>query len=253
MKWLLGTYTSRHNRRHKELGHLFSGRYRALPVDGSGNGYLKAACDYVHLNPARANLITAEQPLAGFPWSSFPLYLMPGRRPVWLRVDRLLAEWGIPKDSPAGWAVFNQHMERRRWENRPEKLKRLERGWYLGDEQFRRELLEQVHTRPGPSHFGDAVQEAVEVPAERLIAQSLKRLGWTELELIHRPKGHPGKVELAQQLRSQTTMPIAWVAERLSMGSRGYLTWLLQRHKQDDPLSTAHPAAQTPGQAMLLI
>src|SRR6266404_667435 len=27
MKWLLGTYTSRYNRRHKEFGHLFSGRY----------------------------------------------------------------------------------------------------------------------------------------------------------------------------------------------------------------------------------
>ncbi len=32
MKWFLGTYTSRHNRRHKEFGHLFSGRYKALPV-----------------------------------------------------------------------------------------------------------------------------------------------------------------------------------------------------------------------------
>ena len=41
MKWLLGTYTSRFNRRHKEFGHLFSGRYKALIVDGSGNGYLK--------------------------------------------------------------------------------------------------------------------------------------------------------------------------------------------------------------------
>src|ERR1035441_9604963 len=40
MKWLLGTYTSRYNRRHKEFGHLFSGRYKALIVDGSGNGYL---------------------------------------------------------------------------------------------------------------------------------------------------------------------------------------------------------------------
>ena len=41
MKWLLGTYTSRYNRRHKEFGHLFSGRYKALLVDGSGSGYLK--------------------------------------------------------------------------------------------------------------------------------------------------------------------------------------------------------------------
>jgi REP element-mobilizing transposase RayT len=30
MKWLLGTYTSRCNRRHRQFGHLFSGRYKAL-------------------------------------------------------------------------------------------------------------------------------------------------------------------------------------------------------------------------------
>jgi len=57
MKWLLGTYTSRFNRRHKLVGHLFSGRYKALLVDGSTPGYLKRVCDYVHLNPARAKLV----------------------------------------------------------------------------------------------------------------------------------------------------------------------------------------------------
>ena len=30
---------------------------KALLVEGSGNGYLKTACDYVHLNPARASLL----------------------------------------------------------------------------------------------------------------------------------------------------------------------------------------------------
>ena len=29
MKWFLGTYTARFNRRHKYFGHLFSGRYKA--------------------------------------------------------------------------------------------------------------------------------------------------------------------------------------------------------------------------------
>ena len=41
MKWLLGTYTIRFNRRHGEFGHLFAGRYKSLIVDGSGDGYLK--------------------------------------------------------------------------------------------------------------------------------------------------------------------------------------------------------------------
>jgi len=64
MKWFLGTDTARFNRRHKLFGHLFSGRYRALIVDGSGSGYLKAVCDYVHLNPARAKLLKPEAGVA---------------------------------------------------------------------------------------------------------------------------------------------------------------------------------------------
>src|SRR5437868_840948 len=90
MKWFLGTYTSRYNRRHKEFGHLFSGRYKALMVDGSETGYLKTVCDYVHLNPARAKLLKPDEPLSTFAWSSYPQYLAaPSQRPPWLRVERL--------------------------------------------------------------------------------------------------------------------------------------------------------------------
>ena len=60
MKWLLGTYTSRFNRRHQEFGHLFSGRDKSLVVDGSQSGYLKTVSDYVHLNPVRAKLLRPE-------------------------------------------------------------------------------------------------------------------------------------------------------------------------------------------------
>ena len=45
MQWLLGTYTARFNRRHKVFGHLLSGRYKSLLVDGSGGGHLKTVCD----------------------------------------------------------------------------------------------------------------------------------------------------------------------------------------------------------------
>src|SRR4029077_10578585 len=54
MKWLLGVYTKRYNIRHELYGHLFAGRYKALLVEGSGHGYLRTVCDYVHLNPLRA-------------------------------------------------------------------------------------------------------------------------------------------------------------------------------------------------------
>ena len=115
MKWLLGTYTSRFNQRHKLFGHLFSGRYKSLIVDGSGSSYLKSVGDYVHLNPARAKLVAADVPLTSFAWSSWPAYLLaPSNRPAWLRVHRLLGAWGIPEDSPAGRQRLEQALEERR-------------------------------------------------------------------------------------------------------------------------------------------
>ena len=100
---------------------------------------------------------------------------------------------------------------------------------------MRQELLEQVTTRPGPSHCGEAVQEAVEVEAERLVAAGLKRLGWSQEVLRAKRKGHPEKVALARELRSRTTMPLAWIGQRLCMGSRGYLAWLLSHRDKTAP------------------
>src|SRR5881409_262669 len=69
MKWLLGVYTKRFNIRHKLCGHVFAGRYKALVVDGSGNGYLRTVCDYVHLSPVRAKLVRPRTALESFRWS----------------------------------------------------------------------------------------------------------------------------------------------------------------------------------------
>ena len=55
---------------------MFSGRYKALIVDGSGTGYLRTVCDYVHLTPVRARLLKPEQRLLEYPWSSFGGYLV---------------------------------------------------------------------------------------------------------------------------------------------------------------------------------
>ena len=68
MKWFLGIYTSRFNRWPKHFGYLFSGRYKSLLVDGSDTGHLKSVCDYVHLNPARAKLVAADQPTKSGSW-----------------------------------------------------------------------------------------------------------------------------------------------------------------------------------------
>jgi hypothetical protein len=60
-----------------------------------------------------------------------------------------------------------------------------------------------------------------------------KFLGWREEDLRARLKGEPAKVELAREVRSRTTKPLAWIAQWLGMGSRGYLTRLLQCRGQN--------------------
>ena len=156
IKWLLGTDTSRFNRRHKLFGHLFSGRYKSLIVDGSGSGYLKSVCDDVHLNPARAKLVVADATLKSFAWSSWPANLLArSKRPAWLRVDRLLGEWGMPKDSPAGRQRLERALEERRGTEEGEEFKPIRLGWCLGEEKFREELPTHMTERMGAERYGE--------------------------------------------------------------------------------------------------
>jgi REP element-mobilizing transposase RayT len=234
MKWLLGTYTGRFNRRHKLFGHLFGGRYKALIVDGSGDGYLKTVCDYVHLNPARAKRLRPEAALATYRWSSWPEYLKPpGKRWPWLRVDRLLGETGIPRDSAAGRRALAAGLEARRAQEAGAEYREVRRGWCLGDEAFRQELLAQMQTRLGAEHYGVERHETAEARAERIVQAELKRRRWQEADLDRRSKGDMAKVALAARLRAETVMTVRWIAERLHMGSPGYVNLLLYRRRKE--------------------
>jgi REP element-mobilizing transposase RayT len=221
MKWFLGTYTSRFNRRHKLFGHLFSGRYKSLIVDGSGDGYLRTVCDYVHLNPVRAKLLRPEQPLQEYRWSSYSEYLKRARqRPAWLRVDRVLGELGIRRDDRAGRQRFAQVMEERRGKDQPGDWKPVRRGWFLGGAQLKEQVLEMMSSGMGKHHGGEEKRETDEQKAERLVQEELRKQRWTEQDLEKRRKTDAIKVEMAARLRAKTVMTLDWIAQRLQMGCR---------------------------------
>jgi hypothetical protein len=192
-------------------------------------------CDYVHLNPVRAKLLGPRQAMEAFAWSSYGDYLRPRKqRWPWLRVDRLLGEWGIPKDSPAGRDQFAQRMEvRRRQETGNAEWKTIERGWYLGDQAFKQELLAQMRASRG-DHYGLELREADEVHAEKLVKAELRRRHWPEGELARRRKGDPQKVEIAWRLRRETPMTLKWIAARLNMGVWTSVSNALARKRSKD-------------------
>ena len=220
MKWLLSTFTNRFNRRHAWFGHLFSGRYKSLLVDGSGSGYLRSVSEYVHLNPARARLLNADQPLHDYRWSSYPKYLKPSEeRPAWLRVDRVLGEAGIPKDSVAGRREYAAQIELRRREGDSEKWDELRRGWFHGSAEFKLELLRQMNEPQKILTYGKPPFESLESQAETLVQAQLKALDWTDNDLMLRKKTDPEKVAMAKRLRRETVMPLRWIAKRLHAGT----------------------------------
>jgi putative transposase len=228
MKWLLGVYTMRYNIRHKLRGHLFAGRYKAQHVEGGGAGYLRTACDYVHLNPVRARLIQARAPLERFEWSSYGAYIgTPGQRPEWLRVDRLLREHRIRKDSIAGRRDFAAQMEGRRAQEANADYRQVRRGWCIGDEGFRKELAASVSGRVRPSRYSARKRETQEKKAEAIVKEELKRRGWGRSDLGSRTKGAKGKVAIARRLRKETTMTLKWIARRLEMGAWTYVSNLV--------------------------
>jgi REP-associated tyrosine transposase len=148
----------------------------------------------------------------------------PRRRVSWLRVDRLLGEMAIPQDSAAGRKAFERQMELRRWEDQAEQWKGVRRGWCLGDEAFRKELLGQMAEKAGPSHYGEELQESAEEKAQRIVTGEMKRLGWGQADLEQHRKGDRRKVKIARRLRQETTMTLQWIANRLKMGTWTHVT-----------------------------
>jgi putative transposase len=88
MRMLNGSYTQYFNRRHKVVGHLFQGRYKAILVQKET--YLLELTRYIVLNPLRAKMVRS---LADWDWSSYAHMIGCKPAPVWLDADWLLGQF----------------------------------------------------------------------------------------------------------------------------------------------------------------
>ena len=82
MRQLNGVYTQDYNRRHRTIGHLFQGRYKAILIQKQS--HLLEVCRYVVLNPVRAKAV---QRVEQWKWSSYGGTAGLGKSPSWLAVD----------------------------------------------------------------------------------------------------------------------------------------------------------------------
>ena len=237
MKWLQGTYTQRFNLRHDLRGHVFQGRYKTLVINAEEPGYFLQVSNYIHLNPIRAGLVQANQPLRSYLWSSFPLYLVPERKRMkWLCVNKVLGELGEHQDNPKGGLAYELYIEelakkyhkKDELNNFNEEWKVLRRGWYLGSENFRSRLTKLLAKVIGGkqkgTYFGDERRAHDEVQAERLLREGLKALKLGKQDLQSSTKGMPEKQVLAWWLRKNTAVSRKWISEHLDMGDVSRVT-----------------------------
>jgi len=89
MRQLNGIYTQAVNRRHRRVGHVYQGRYKAVLVER--DSYLLELARYVVLNPVRAGMVAD----AGrWSWSSYGAMVGTQACPRWLQTDWILAHFG---------------------------------------------------------------------------------------------------------------------------------------------------------------
>ncbi|MBM4331789.1 MAG: transposase [Deltaproteobacteria bacterium] len=237
MKWLQGRFAQRFNLRHRLRGHLFQGRYKALLIDGEEPGHFLQVSSYSHLNPVRAGLIKAHQPLKIYPWSSFPSYLAPPRKRIgWVYVDRVFGELGYQKDSREIREKYGKYMEelakRCREEDGKkeleEKWKPLRRGWYMGDEGFLGRLLEHMEKKlegkGRESYLGEELREYDERQALKMLKKGLEVLGIKQADLEAKMKGTLEKQVMAWWLRKKTVVNRKWISDKLRMGDLSRVT-----------------------------
>ncbi len=88
MRQLNGVFTQMSNRRHKRVGHLFQGRFKAILVDS--DAYLLELGRYVVLNPVRAGMVKRA---GDWRWSSYRGSMGQAPAEAFLAVDGLLAQF----------------------------------------------------------------------------------------------------------------------------------------------------------------
>lgn len=230
MKWLQSTYTQRFNRRHREGGHLFQGRYKALPIDPDAGEYFKVVSNYIHLNPARAKrLRLKEGDLLSYPWSSYPSYVHTRKRLGWLRTARVLECFAL-SDDRSGRSQYRRKMQAYAAEvagyKKPREFdpdwSKIRRGWFLGSKQFGETLLDKLEgvrsSTKKASLSGPEIRRHDERRAAQMKVQGLKALGLSETDLAALPKGATEKKVLAWFIKRQTVVSNAWLSEQLLCG-----------------------------------
>ena len=249
MKWFQNFWTKRFNARHQRSGSVFGGRYKSVLVQE--DAHLSSVIDHVHLNAFRLGIVTTSR-LAAHCWSSLRDYLQePLSRRPWIRVEKGLGHMGYDHASYDGRLRYLERLEEIavRFEGRsplPGKGRTLHstlrRGWYLGGESFRGEL---IATRDSGATSAPAVNPLHGAEsAQRLLSAGLAFVGLAYEGLENLRKSDWRKRAIGRAIRLRTTVPTEWIASNLRMGVPSRVALLVARDPEPSWGKSWRPAKE---------
>jgi REP element-mobilizing transposase RayT len=261
MQWLGVSYTVWFNHRHRRVGHLFQGRFKAILLEASAAVEVSR---YVHLNPVRIRGLGLDKPaqlrsrqgLAEKPdpvlvrerlgrlrqhrWSSYRAYAGLTETPPWLTTRAVLEMLGRGTRA-------ERHRRYREFVDEPVRegllvspWERVEAGMLLGTAEFVRRCrklvhgdareqpqLKRLHPRPGLAQVVRAV--------ERLRAEP-----WEQFRDRHGDWGRDLVLYAARRHCGVRLRELAVAAGGLNYGSVAVAVQRFEKRLQNDPLLRRH-------------
>ena len=133
MQRLGSGYTQYFNRRHKQVGHLFQGRYKAILCDK--DGYFLELTRYLHLNPVRAKVV--KDP-GEYKWSSYGSYVGKTQGQQWLDSTEVLEQFSGNVNEAR--KLYRRFVLEGIGDGHKEEYYNVLEGRFLGDKEFAEEI-----------------------------------------------------------------------------------------------------------------
>jgi REP element-mobilizing transposase RayT len=166
MQSLLFGYAGYFNRRYREVGHLFQGRYKAILCEK--DAYLLELVRYIHLNPVRAKIVKKPEDYA---WTGHLSYLGKG-------AEHLIDEGFVLEQFSDNRSLSRRRYRQFVWEGissgHEEKYYQVKDQRYLGGESF----IDRVETKR--KQLEDWVYD---IPLEVLSHEVSRAVGITESKM----------------------------------------------------------------------
>ena len=189
MRQLNGVYTQMFNNKHKRVGHIFQGRYKAVLIQKES--HLLEVCRYVVLNPVRAKKV---QKPKEWKWSSYRGTAGLEKPHICLITDWILGQFGKRK-----WQAQKKYREFVKAGIGGERIwKDLKGQSILGNEDFVESLIDYVKgyrdvkeipksqryvSRPGLEVLLNSKTRADRKRRKVKVKEAVERYGYTQKEV----------------------------------------------------------------------